>query len=1480
MSSNDNSSQEQLSPLKRALAELRRLRIKLNEMDRRQKEPIAIVGFGLRFPGGARDEFSLWQILAEGVNTVTEIPSDRWSLDDYYDPDPDRPGKMYTRHGAYLSGVDQFDAEFFGVSPREAASMDPQHRLLLETSWEALENAAIAPATLRDSQTGVFVGIGNSDYWRMVYADEERVDAYSALGNSYSVAAGRLAYFFGLHGPALAIDTACSASLVAVHQACLSLRAGECNLALAAGANLILSPEANINFSKSRMLAPDGRCKTFDASADGYVRGEGCGVVVLKTLSSARAEGNRILAVIRGSAVNQDGRSGGLTAPNGPAQEAVIREALAAAGVAPKEISYLEAHGTGTSLGDPIEVRAACAVLCQDRSADQPLALGSIKTNIGHLEAAAGVAGLLKVILALQHKSIPPHLHLKKKNPYIDWDRWPIVVPTALTPWNPANGRRIAGVSSFGFSGTNAHVILEEPPERSKPSIARRRPLEILALSARTRPALQQIAQSMAGRLKSVNDEELADVCYTANAGRSHFPERLAIIGNTSEQIRQGLLEYAGREAPEVESITPGLPPVAFLFTGQGSQYAGMGRELYETSPCFRRILDNAGEILASYLGRPLISVLYPESDEDGLIHNTAYSQPALFALEYGLAELWRSWGIRPAMVLGYSVGEFTAACVAGAFRFEDGLRLLAERGRLVQSLPAGGRMAAVFAGQEFVAAAIASSGVDTVSVAAINGPELVVISGDGGQVEAVRKQLSSSGIRSTQISVSHAFHSPLMQPVLDAFERVASSIDYSNLSVGFVSSVTGKLADEQLICRPDYWRRQTLEPMHFMAAVRTIEQQGIKVFLELGPDPALLAMAGRCLKGEVISLPSLRSRRGNWLQMMESLRDLYLAGAEIDWAGFDRDYPRNRVVVPTYPFQRLRYWFEPLANRRGTARHDPSDVWQAARRAALRQSEQAPLGVNVETYADKWRCLDRLTTAQAAAVFRSLGAFSVSDEAHDPDSLVNDFGIPAMYKPLLQRWMTRLAVAGKLRSNVGKFVSDQPLPDPDVESCVRETKQVLADDPEFLAYILNCLEKISRVVAGKESPLETLFPNGSSLLAERLYAGANINRYANAIASSVVEAASLAWRANRPFRILEIGAGTGATSSMLVPLLEPGRSEYFFTDVSDLFLTRAQEKFASFNFVRFAAFDLEKEIETQGFVQHSFDAVIAVNAVHAVRDLDGALTRISRLLVPGGTLLLVEATFHHGWFDITTGLIEGWQHFADDLRVDHPLLSPAQWKQALLEKGFAEVAAFPDEGSPAAVFGQHVITACTRGAQNQATFDSELPITYPKLLGSAVIPPVENGLGPGEPAEGFRQRLVRALPDEREQLMHDYVRGHVMNVLRLEADRRPSVHHRLMDLGLDSLMAVQLRNLLESGLGLTESLPATLMFDYPSIASIAGFVLNSLAGEQSVATLLPELPKADTGFSPSRALEIEALSEEEAEALLLKRLEQKSPSL
>ncbi len=1182
--------------------------------------------------------------------------------------------------------------------------------------------------------------------------------------------------------------------------------------------------------------------------------------------------------MIRGSAVNQDGRSGGLTAPNGPAQEAVIRAALASAGVAPHEISYLEAHGTGTSLGDPIEVRAASAVLCKDRPDALPLAIGSIKTNIGHLEAAAGIAGLLKVVLALQKREIPPNLHLKEKSPYIDWDHLPIVVPTSLTPWVPVNGKRLAGVSSFGFSGTNAHLVLEESPELKRPWTEMERPIHLLALSAKSDQALNELVQKISICLESADADALADICFSANAGRSHFTHRVTVLAENAKEVRTGLSAFIRHQ--ETANLIAGTmtdlnsPPVAFLFTGQGSQYIGMGRELYETSPTFQRVMDRCDKILRPHLQRPLLSVLYPQAEDASLLDNTAYTQPALFAIEYALAELWRSWGVRPSFVMGHSVGEFVAACVAGAFGLEDGLKLIAERGRLMHSLPAGGRMAAVFAGRDRVESAIASS--NTVAIASINGPEIVVISGDGNQVKAILERLSNEGIKSKELVVSHAFHSPLMNPVLDEFEKVASNVEYSEPTLGFVSNVTGELAGSRLIGHAGYWRRHAREPVQFAAAVKTLAEQGVKVFLEIGPDPVLLGMARRCLQDERHSwLPSLRSGRGEWLQMLESLQKLYVAGAEVEWARFDSDYPRRRLALPTYPFQRQRYWLDQGGNRPKAVQHDPENPWRVAATAALRQSRQAPIAVNVGTYVEKWCSLERLTAAHAVNTLRTLGAFAHPDEVHDAESLIKCFGVSAIYKLLLQRWLERLAAAKLLRAEGDKFVSVLPLPDPDLAARIRETDQALADDPDLLAYIRNCGQKLPQVIVGQESPLETLFPGGSSMLAERLYAGANINRYANAIAGAAVEAAARASKANRPFRILEVGAGTGATSATLLPLLDPGRSEYVFSDVSDLFLARAREKFAGFPFASFAIFDLEKDLEAQGFTLHSFDVIVAANVVHAARDLDAALKRMSLLLAPGGFLALVEATHHHGWFDFTTGLIEGWQHFADDLRNDHPLLTPVQWKDALSKRGFSEVTAFPENGSPAEVLGQHLILARTPASANNGALErgSFTALAPDKLAANAVLP---DGALNSERVREFRSNLESALPDEREELMNEYVRTRVLEVLRMDADRRPGIHHRLMDLGLDSLMAVQLRNQLELGLGLGRSLPATLMFDYPTIASISALLVNCTSGEDPTTLLSPAIEEQPAESTLQRAQEIGALSDEEAEALLLKRLERK----
>ena len=900
------------SVLKRALIEIKKLRSELDTFERERSEPIAIVGIACRFPGGGIDPEAFWRVIRNGVDATCEIPPGRWDIDGFYDPNPGIPGKTYTRRGGYLGEVDRFDARFFGISPREATNMDPQHRLLLEVAWEALEDAGYASESLTGSRTGVFIGIYTSDYANLFeFAD---IDAYMSTGNSFSAAVGRLSYVFGLQGPCMPVDTACSSSIVAIHQACQSLRNRESHMALAGGVNLILSPVAAIALSKLRVMAPDGRCKTFSDDADGFGRGEGCGVIVLKRLSDAIADRDRILALIRGSAVNQDGKSGGLTVPNGLAQEAVIRRALEKGRVSPEAVSYVEAHGTGTPLGDPIEVQALGAVFGQSHSKERPLVIGSVKTNIGHIESASGIAGLIKIVLALQHREIPPHLHLTTPNSRIPWAELPIVVPSECTPWVSPEGPRIAGVSAFGYSGINAHAVLEEAPDLPREAAAPDdRPVHLLCLSARDEAALADLAARFSSRLEALLAADLGDACHTAATGRTHFSNRLAIVAGTVEQARERLAALRRGEAVSGTARgyveRPGSPEVVFLFTGQGAQYPAMGRRLYQTQPTFRKVLDECDEILRPLLDQSLLSVLF--AAQGSHLNQTGYTQPALFALEYGLAALWRSWGVEPAAVLGHSVGEYAAACVAGLFSAEDGLKLIAERARLMQALPQRGAMEVIFAAEAAVSEAIAPFATQ-VAIAALNGPENTVISGEAEGVRAVVERLRAAGISSQPLTVSHAFHSPLMDPMLDPLEKKAESIRHATLQIDLISNLTGKPLEDDPDRMPGYWRRHAREPVRFAEGIRSLRERGHRIFLEIGPSPTLLGMARKCISaGECVFLSSLRRGSEDWNVMLESLGVLYTRGMDVDWKGFDKDYSRRKVALPTYPFQREHYWLE-----------------------------------------------------------------------------------------------------------------------------------------------------------------------------------------------------------------------------------------------------------------------------------------------------------------------------------------------------------------------------------------------------------------------------------------------------------------------------------------------------------------------------------------------------------------------------------------
>jgi acyl transferase domain-containing protein len=814
--------------IERAITEIRVLHDRVQLLEGRQHEPVAILGAGLRLPPNLRDQAAFWRFLAAGQNAVSEIPRDRWDAHAYYDTDPDRPGKTNVLHGAFLERVHEFDAEFFGISAPEARVMDPQQRILLEVCWEALENAAVAPSSVAGTAAGVWIGMSNSDHWRAVLSNLEEIDRFALTGNAAGEAAGRVSWMLDARGPSQVVDTGSSSSLVAVHFACESLRRGESTLALAGGVNLVFSPELNIGLSKLHLLAPDGLSRPFDSQSSGSVRGEGCVVLVLKLLRRALSDNDRILAVIRGSAVSQSGRTAGWAAPNARAQVALIRRALEAAGVRAEDIALVEANGAGTPWADSVELQVLEATLCGGRPLAEPLAVASVKANLGDLEAAAGAAGLLKTILSIQRRAIPKHVSLLKKIPCLDWRQVAIYIPTDLTPW-PPNARYLAGVSSFGNGGTNAHVIVEAPPLREPRESKLERPMHILALSARREADLAELASRYREILED-SDIQTADLCYTANGGRRHFGYRFCALGRNNADLKSQLVRFRVRELTNLQ------PTIAFVYPGEGSGYAGMARELYETSPAFRTAINGCATLAPSENTRDLIVSLY--DPENSLFERAGASLSALFVVEYGLTELWRSWGIEPAFVAGHGVGEYAAAYAAGILSPADALKLLEIRERARQLLDSG-----------------------------------------SGKDEALLYEM----------------------------DRVVGSVPLGVPRIPFASGLTGRIMGPDEYTR-HYWRQQARARVRFGEAVRNILARGARVFLVAGPESPGVPnpTAGSSEHAPVLS--SLRGGNSDWARMLESLRVLYLSGAGVDWAGFDRDYARSKIEAPTYPFQHRDY--------------------------------------------------------------------------------------------------------------------------------------------------------------------------------------------------------------------------------------------------------------------------------------------------------------------------------------------------------------------------------------------------------------------------------------------------------------------------------------------------------------------------------------------------------------------------------------------
>lgn len=999
----------------------------LRELLLEKYEPIAVIGMGIRFPGDVDtpEEFSAF--LREGRAGTGPVPADRWDMETLQTLEKEAGRRPLAAGGGFVSGMDEFDPKFFNISPKEAEFIDPQHRWALESAWRALESAHIDPAALRGGNGGVYLGVGQMDFVIDVEAlDPADLDAHVAAGTAHSAAAGRLSYFLGWRGPCLSVDTACSASLVALHLAAQGLRRGECDIALAGGVNVNHHPRNHIVYSRAGMLSPDGRCKTFDDSADGYARSEGSGMVVLKRLSDARRDGDTVLALIRGSSVRQDGESGGLTVPNGTAQIALMRDALATANLEPADIQYVEAHGTGTSLGDPIEMGSINTVFTDSRTDDAPLVVGSVKTNIGHMEAAAGIGGVAKVIRQLQEGVIYPHINLDTPSRHIPWDRYRVTVPTELRDW-PAEGPRRALVNSFGFAGTIASVVLEQAPPARQTTAAPEDGTAVFTLSAKDRPALRAQAEAYRAFLATRPQTPLADLCFTSNTGRAHLPARLAGPVSSREDLERLLDRHLAADGADSGELRP--TEATFLFTGQGAQYPGMGRELYARHPEFRRQLDLCDRLFAEHLGRSIKDVMFgdaPDSAED--INRTLYTQPALFSLEYAAARLWMSWGVRPGILLGHSVGEIAAAAVAGLFSLEDAVRLVSVRARLMQSVTAPGGMAAVFAPAEEVAPLL--EGYADVSFGALNAPGQCVISGGRDALAELVATLREHGVETRELPVSHAFHSPLMTEVFDDFRAAVADIAFHEPKISFVSNLTGEVAALAEVGTPDYWVRHIAEPVNFAAGMACVQARGPQVFVEVGPSAALVNMGRR--SGDPAAhvwVSSMSKSDPDGTAIRTALARCYEAGLPVSWTGYHDGRGGRLVELPGYVFAKKRF---PLPSTRvarasvarsGGPAHHPllgREITTEAQRAAGEREFATRLAPDAPAY-----LADHVVMGQP--VFPGAGhveiALALQDAVHgETGRLVQDLRI---HEPLFLRDGEPVEVRVRLRPRAVENTAD-----------------------------------------------------------------------------------------------------------------------------------------------------------------------------------------------------------------------------------------------------------------------------------------------------------------------------------------------------------------------------------------------------------------------------------------------------------------------
>ncbi len=1491
--------------------------------------PVAIVGIGCRFPGGVTGPASFWKLLAEGGDAITEIPADRIDLGHYYDPRPATPGRMATRWGGFVDGLDRFDAEFFGVSPREAERMDPQQRLLLECAWEGLEDAGIDPTRLDGSNTAVFVGQWVSDFESRLFADPENIDFLMTTGSGRYALAGRLSYLLGLRGPSLSLDSACSSSLAAVHLAARAIQNGESDLALAGGVNLILQPHISIAYSQSRMMAPDGRCKFGDADGDGYVRSEGAGLVVLKPLARAQADGDRIYAVLRGSAVNNDGRSSGVMGrPSRVGHEEMLRTAYRDAGLPASRVSYVEAHGTGTRAGDPVEIDALAKVLGEGREAGSVCLMGSVKTNIGHTEGAAGVAGLIKASLALHHQRIPASLHCKTLNPAVAWSSMPMAIAREAQAWPRGAAPRFAGVNSFGIGGTNAHAVLEEAPDArpdarpgaSAPATAPARSTALLVLSARAEPALRALAARYADRLESARDDEVAAICWNAATRRAALEYRAAFVAGGRKQLIEALRGYAAGESPTAEGRVrePGRPPrTAFVMPGQGAQWRGMARDLLRDEPVFRETFERCDAAARRWLDVSLIEQLHAEPGAAGeRFDDIDVVQPLLVALALAYAAWWQSIGVRPDAVVGHSMGEVAAACVAGALSLDDAMRVICRRSQLMKTTSGQGAMAMVDLSMDEAQARIAGRE-DRLAVAVSNSPRASVVSGEPAAVQALMGELQGEGVFCRLVKVDVASHSPQMQPLADTLGAELADLRPAEAAVPLYSTVLARRADGSEL-GATYWAANLRQPVRFAQTLTRALEDGIGAAIELGPHPVLLPAMQQTAQAagrELLAMACGQRDEAGAIGLLTAVGALWSAGHAIDWARLLPATPPT--ALPTYPWQRERHWIDAALRpaspgRERVKRQRPDDEslgwlhaqrWQALDAPAppaspagpwlvvgdepgganaVAQALQAQGATATSARSDDWtaslasaRQVLWLAPDTEEAAWLSVQALQALLKAGSPARLwfatrgaqaVNAGERVAVMPAAL--WGSARVLAEEHPERWGGLVDRDPAASDDAAALAHH---LLAADGEDQAALRGGYRFVARLRALEPAPTQTSAPwrADASVLITGGLGGIGLQLAADLVrqgARRLILMGRTALPPRATWAALDADSPSGRRVAAVRALEAMGASVHLAAvDVGDEAQLRAfldaytAEGWPPIRAVVHAAGALDNHLAS-AMNRAAFDAALQAK-LHGARLLDRLLPELDCFVLFSSTGALLAQAGQANYAAANAGL--------DALALDRrarglPAISIAWgvWADTGLvhdEAGQRNVAEMNRQGIAAFAPARGLALFHALITSDEAT-PIVLPIDWARFAQARAgrrLPLFGELLPSAAPQPASGESFAEATPAQRRQALEAVVKEAVGKVLKV-APARLDPRKALGAMGLNSLMAMELRNRLEAALG--RSLSATLAWNYPTVEALSAH----LAGDEPAA---PNAVTAEPGVATLEApvLQVAGLSDDEA---------------